>query len=1038
MVPGTLLVAASILAVTQLPGAAERRPGQAVPAPAIDFTRDVLPIFQASCIECHGSDLDESRLRLDSLEAVWQGGMSGHAIIPGDAEASPLMRRLLGTDEPLMSFGGDPLPVEQVELVRRWIDESEFDAALTAASPASDGERHWAYVKPERPPLGPVDRVEWVRNPIDRLVLARLESEGLAPSPEASKETLIRRLSLDLTGLPPTIDELDEFLADESPDAYARVVDRLLDSPRYGERLARPWLDLARYADTHGYEKDNPRTIWPYRDWVIGALNDDMSFRQFTIEQLAGDMLPNATLAQRIATGFHRNTLLNQEGGVDDEEARFDTLVDRVNTTATVWLGSTLGCTQCHTHKFDPFSHRDYYQFLAFFDNAEYEIIELGQGEAWVVEPTLSLPTREQETEATALEAELEELRTRLQTLTPDLEADRVAWEGAIRRSESAWTTLEPDRVSSRGGATLEILEDGSVRAGGENPEADTYELTAVTAMRGITGVRLEVLEDPSLPLGGPGRDPDGNFFLSGFEVEAAPLDTPSLAGRIPFASAVANDWQNLYEVGRALNPEPGAGGWAIDATPADGSLARQAVFLPREPFGYGAGTRLTVRLGHIMRRAARNIGRFRVSVTAADDPLTSVRLSARLRPILDIPAAERTEEQADLLAEAHRSVTPLLQPVRDRIANLESRFAGLGIATTLLMREREGDAPASTLFRNRGSFMSPGDCVYASVPDVLHPFPGDLPRNRLGLAQWLTSNDNPLVARVTVNRLWEQLFGRGLVETSEDFGSQGARPSHPELLDWLAVEFMEQGWSMKTLLRTVVTSATYRQTSAVSPALVERDQYNLLLARGPRFRVEAEMVRDIALAASGLLSDRIGGPSVFPFQPEGIWNRPYSEQQWVISDSGNQYRRGIYTYLRRTAPYPSLLTFDAPSRELAVVRRIRTNTPLQALTILNAPVYFEAAQYLAWRMVDEAGAASSERIEHGFRLVLSRRPSDDELATVSRFHAQQLERFEADLRAARDVVGEFTPDDVTVPELAAWTLVSNVLLNLDEAITKE
>ncbi len=1034
------------LACVAMPvGRPHAAPRQLDSTPRVEFARDILPIFEAKCTACHGPTLQESRLRLDSAEAIWRGGLAGHAVIPGDADASPLMRRLLGMDEPLMPFGGDPLPDEEVALVRRWIETAEFQFAASDALSGAAG-THWAYVPPSRPDLPVVRRTDWAHNAIDRFVLARLESEGFEPSPEAGKTTLIRRLSLDLIGLPPTIAELDDFLADARPDAYERLVDRLLASDRYGERWARPWLDLARYADTQGYEKDNPRSIWKYRDWVISALNADMSFRQFTIDQIAGDMLPESTLDQQIATGFHRNTLLNQEGGVDDEEARFDTLVDRVNTTATVWLGSTLGCAQCHNHKFDPFTQRDYYRFMAFFDNAEYEIVRLGQGESWVVEPTLALPTPEQEAQANRLESQIAALRTTLETPTPELEADRVAWEDAMRRVETQWHTLRPDRYSSAEGASLELLDDGSLLAGGDNPDADSYEIGSVAEPGLITGIRLEVLEDLSLPGGGPGRDPDGNFFLSRFEVEVASADASSAGGPVAFDSAVADDWQPGYEIHRALDATPEDGGWAIDATSPDALRIRQAVFVPDLPVRVGADARLTVRLRHDMPRAARNIGRFRLSVTSMDDPEAIVRVPARLRPVLDLPEADRTVEQARALAQVHRSVTPLLQPARDRVSALERELTDVGIASTLVIRERDSHGRPSTLFRNRGTFMSPGDRIHSAVPDALHPFPDDQMPNRLGLAHWLTDEENPLVARVTVNRFWEQVFGRGLVETAEDFGSQGSRPSHPKLLDWLAVEFMAQGtaqgaaqgWSMKALLRTIVTSATYRQSSAASDELLERDQYNVLFGRGPRFRVEAEMVRDIALATSGLLSHTIGGPSVFPYQPDGIWNRPYSDQQWIASGGDGRYRRGIYTYLRRTAPYPSLLTFDAPSRELAIVRRIRTNTPLQALTVLNDPVYFEAAQHLARRVVEEVDAGVAARIEHAFRLVLSRRPRADEIETVARFRASLLERFESDSAAARDVVGDMSAEGASVSDLAAWTMVSNVLLNLDETITKE
>jgi hypothetical protein len=871
----------------------------------------------------------------------------------------------------------------------------------------------------------------WSRNPIDRFVLARLEAEGLSPSAEAAKETLIRRLSLDLIGLPPTLEEVDAFLSDDGADAYEKLVDRLLASPHYGERWAQPWLDLARYADTNGYEKDNARTMWKYRDWVIDALNRDLSFQDFTTEQIAGDMLPGATVEQRIATGFHRNTLLNQEGGVDDEEARFETLLDRVNTTATVWLGTTLACAQCHNHKFDAFTQREYYQFLAFFDHSEYEILKLGQGESWVVEPELPLPTPEQLEASARIEAENAALQARIEASTPELEEDQRRWEEALRGAPADWTTASPKGLESLGGAALTLLDDGSILAGGRNPDADTYVFRAECPLERIAAVRLEVLEHPSLPGGGPGRDSEGNFFLSAFEVDAG-------SERLRFTKAVADDWQVGYEIERVLSEAGGDGGWAIDRTPSSSPHVRQAVFVTERPLRCQGTAPLTFRMKHEMPRAARNIGRFRISVTASDDPARIARLPARLRPVLDLPVSRRSEDEKTALARVHRSLTPVLEPVRARIAELEEELEALGIVTALVMSERPDFERPSTPLRVRGSFMSPGERVYAQVPAALHPLGSDQMPNRLGLARWLVDEENPLVARVTVNRVWEQLFGRGLVETSEDFGVQGSPPSHPELLDWLATEFLREGWSLKSLLRTMVGSATYRQSSAVTPALWERDSYNRLLARGPRFRVDSEMVRDIHLAASGLLSRRIGGPSVFPYQLDGIWNRPYSDERWLLSDSPDRYRRGLYTYIRRTSPYPSLVTFDAPSREVCTARRVRTNTPLQALTTMNDPAFFEAAQHLAKRMVIEAGPEAGARVVHGFRLCLSRKPNPDELRDVLSYQEEQRRRFARDPEGALAVVEEQWEPEVDLADLASWTLVANVLLNLDETLTKE
>ena len=946
------------------------------------FVTKIQPILAACCYMCHGPDVQQNGLRLDSLAAALKGSASGRVIVPGDSEKSPVIRRLYGLERPQMPYGGPPLPADQINLIRQWIDQGapgpdSTEALIAVSKPV----KHWAYVKPLRPALPSVKNGAWCRNPIDTFVLARLEKEGLSPSPEADKEALIRRVSLDLTGLPPTIPEVDAFLADKSPNAYEKVVDRLLASPHYGERWTRLWLDLSRYADSHGFESDPLRTAWEYRDWLIKVLNQDMSFKEFTIEQIAGDMLPNATEDQMIASSFNRNTMLNQEGGVDKPEARWEMLVDRVNTTATVWLGSTLGCAQCHNHKFDPFPQKDYYRFLAFFDsNAVYKLMDFSHGEGPVWEPELELPTPEQAAKSKELRAEVAKLQTTLDTSTPELESAEVKWEEELKRDESSCTALRPSHYSSAGGATLKLLDDGSILARGKNPSADTYVLQAKIDKTAITGVRIEALSDPSLPQGGPGRDPEGNFFLSAFEVEAAPADKPEAVQKVVFKKAAANESQDGYEVKNLVQQDRDVKGWAIDSAPSSVPIVRFAVLVPDKPFGFEQGTLLTIHLKHEMRHSARNIGRFRLSVTTLGDPLSIAKVPARLRPVLNLPSDRRTQKQKDDVAALYRSISPLLQPTRDQMAKLDQQVKDLNIPTALIMGERPAFQRPYTYMRIRGSFYSPGEKVYADVPAVLGRLPADQMPNRLGLANWLVSDDNPLTARVAVNHYWETIFGRGIVETSEDFGTQGETPSHPDLLDWLVTEFMQQGWSMKKIIRLIVTSSTYRQSSRVTPELEERDPYNKLLARGPCFRVEAEMVRDIALSASGLLSPKIGGPSVFPYQPEGVWDRPYSDAKWVESKGEDRYRRGIYTDLRRTVPYPSFATFDAPSREFCTVRRVRTNTPLQALTTLNDPAFFEAAQALAKRMMTDAGPDPAARVTYGFRRSLTRLPTPAEV----------------------------------------------------------
>jgi hypothetical protein len=1045
-------------------------PVQPAAAP-IDFERDIKPILQRSCFECHSEQRARGRLRLDDRTLAFRGGMSGPVVVPGDSEHSLLIRRVLGLDEEdRMPLDEDPLPDEEIALLRAWIDQGAVWPGAEQAE-AATLPQHWAYMKPvaSHPPA--VKNEAWPRTPIDRFILARLEEEGVTPSPEADRETLIRRASLDLIGLPPGLDEVEEFLADDRPDAYDRLVDRLLASPHYGERWARPWLDLARYADSHGYEKDRLRVMWKYRDWVVDALNADMPFDRFTIEQIAGDMLPNATTEQRIASGFHRNTMLNQEGGIDVEEARWETIVDRVNTTATVWLGSTIACAQCHNHKYDPFSQKDYYRLFAFFDNVEYTVGGPDGGDRFIAEPELDLPTPAQEARRQELRAEIEKLTAELKASTPELEAGRIAWERQLLDEPGRWVTLQPIDVRSTGGSTLRALDDGSVLASGETPGDDTYIVTTETTLAAITGIRLEVLPHPSLPQGGPGRDPYGNFLLTGLDIEAAPRDGSAPGSSITVQSARDDDALSRFDINTVFQPA-GYGnldlpsGWSIDATREETRLPRQAVIVPEAPVAHAQGTRFRVTLTHRGGAVGQGLGRFRLSVTDADDPLKVVGVRARVRAILEVPAEKRTDVQNEAVAAQYRSVAPALEGARTRLADLQAELRKLGIVTALVMKERPSHERPSTHLRVRGSFLEQGEKVYAEVPEVLHPLPADAMPNRLGLARWLVDEENPLVGRVVVNRAWEQFFGRGLVETSEDFGLQGELPSHPDLLDWLAVRFVEQGWSQKKLHRLIVTSATYRQASRASPALVARDPYNRLLARGPRFRVEAEMVRDIALAAGGLLSRKVGGPSVFPPQPDGIWRNPYSDEKWIASEGEDRYRRGLYTFLRRTSPYPSFLTFDATSREYCTVRRVRTNTPLQALTLLNDPVFFEAAQHLAKRTLAEAAADPRARAAHAFRLALTRRPRPEEVDRLLASYDQQLAFFRAHPDDAARVIGSgerpggygsgvtndsngghahgagaWAPGEGEGPDVAeraAWTMIANSLLNLDETVTKQ
>jgi hypothetical protein len=994
-------------------------------APAVaggDEFKPVHDLFQTQCVRCHGPDRQEKGLRLDTRHGALRGGEAGAVIVPGQPAESKLLQRLTGQIEPRMPYQEAPLPAAQVALVRSWIAAGAPGPDDRAAEAAS--KRHWAYLRPVRPDPPAVKRKAWVRNPIDAFVLARLEKDGLTPSAPAARETLLRRVSLDLTGLPPSPEEVDAFLADESPQAYDKVVDRLLASPHYGERWARPWLDLARYADTNGYEKDNRRTAWKWRDWVIAAFNADMPFRQFTIEQMAGDMLKDATLDQQIATGFHRNTLLNQEGGIDVEEARWETLVDRVNTTATVWLGTTLACAQCHDHKFDPFSQKDYYRMLAFFDNGEYRVKNQGPRvvDNWIIEPDLELPTQEQATRKKELDAEIARVQARLDAPTPELAEAQARWEKERAAPAPAWTPLRVKAATSEGGATLTAGADGSITASGANPDQDTFTIASDALPGPVTALRLEALPDP--PTQGPGRSAYGAFLVTSLAVRSTSASDP--AASVPLSRAEADDGN----APGAVDGDPATGWGGSDPT-----RPQTAVFQPQAPIP--AGGTLTIALEHKGPQARYALRRFRVSVTSASNPWGGLALPERFRqpPTAETPA-EAEKQHREAMAAYYRSIAPALEADRRKLRTLRQEMAALAIPTAMVLRERAGGERPSTPFRKRGSFLSPGEPIYAGVPTTLPPLPEQAMPNRLGLALWLTADENPLTARVAVNRVWEQYFGRGLVETSEDFGTQGERPSHPELLDWLATEFQREGTRFKPLHRLVVTSATYRQSSRVTPQLRESDPYNRLLARGPRVRVEAEMVRDIALVASGLFSARVGGPSVFPFQPEGIWDNPYSDDRWETSQGEDRYRRGLYTFVRRTAPYPGMAVFDAPSREFCTARRVRTNTPLQALTTLNDPVFFDAARALAARVMREAGPSAEARAVRAFRLCTARAPQPAELSPLLAFEAAQRNRFAADAAAARQVLGGAAAPDAA--DRAAWTMVANVLLSLDETLTKE
>ncbi|MBX3745624.1 MAG: PSD1 domain-containing protein [Verrucomicrobiae bacterium] len=1000
----------------------------------IDFNRDIRPILSDNCFACHGPDEKErkGRLRLDLREDALRPGRSRELpIVPGQPDASEVMLRVRApnpNDIMPPPESGKSLSPDQIALLERWISEG------------AEYLEHWAFVPPKRPPVPPIPPSQGAisqdaaPNPIDAFLAARRHREDLTPAPEADRPTLIRRATLTLTGLPPTPEEIDAFLADDSPKAYERLVDRLLDSPRFGERMAVDWLDAARYADTHGYHLDSGRDMTAWRDWVIRAFNDNLPFDQFTVEQLAGDLLPNATRSQKIASGFNRNHMINYEGGAIPEEYHYTYLVDRVNTTSTVWLGLTMACAQCHDHKYDPLSEKEFYRFYAFFDNVPERGLDGNRGNA---APLLKLPTPEQEAELARLNHSLDEAQQRLNNALPAIDAAQLDWERQLQSAQppAAWVTVLPTSLSAAGGASFQALDDQSFRVTGPNPDRDTYSLTFSNPLPALTAVRVEALTDRSLPQRGPGRSANGNFVLT-----AARLDADG--SPLPWKRASASHSQNGYPVDAALDGRSNTG-WAVDGAIGRSNSAVLELAAPAAP-----AAPLTLTLDFQSGFGQHAIGRLRLAVTGSADPHAASDLPDDLRLALAKPTGDRTDDERarirrhyrEQISDDHRRLADAVAASRRARDEFDAK-----IPTTMIMAER--DEPRETFMRLRGEYDKLGEKVTPGTPAALPPLPPDQPPNRLTLARWLVDPKHPLTARVTVNRFWQSVFGTGLVTTPEDFGSQGAWPTHPELLDWLAREFIETGWNMKHLHRLMLTSTAYRQSSRITPELHQRDPDNLLLARGPRFRLQAEFIRDQALAISGLLNPVIGGHSVSPYQPEGLWeelsmredSKNFSAQFFVQSTGEDLYRRSMYTFWKRSSPPPQMTTFDAPDRETCTVRRPRTNTPLQALILLNDPTYIEASRKLAERLLARPGS-DAERVAHAFRLATARLPSPSEQAILLRILDEQRAHYRAHPRAAEDLLsnGE-APRDLTLDsaELAAWTMLSSAILNLDETVTK-
>jgi mono/diheme cytochrome c family protein len=992
----------------------------------LDFVREIRPIFEASCYSCHGGEKQKSGLRLDRKADALAGGDLGTVIEPGDAESSRLIEYVEGRDpDHLMPPKGERLTTEQVAKLRQWIDAGAIwpDDTSPDTRPAST---HWAFKTPVRPPLPLVKNADWVRNPIDAFILRKLEAEGVEPSSEASRTTLLRRLNFDIHGLPPTPEEIDEFISDDRPDAYERLVDRLLASPQYGERWGRHWLDLARYADSDGYEKDNPRpNAWRFRDWVINALNSDMPFDQFTIEQLAGDLLPNPTETQRIATGFHRNTLTNTEGGVDREEFRVAAVIDRVNTTGTVWLGLTVACAQCHTHKYDPILHKEYYSLFAFFNSGqEVDLAAPLPGETEAYVKAMSAYDAAHKPYADALAKDDREARPERQR----------AWEASLSADAPGWVPLTPISAKADSGATLTILPDHSILASGTAPDTDTYAIVVRADLPSLKGLKVEALDDASLPSKGPGRTPHGNFVLSEFAATVSdPAHPDSTSPPIPFGRALEDFAQGTFPASAALDGRPETG-WAI--APQMGK-PHQAIFECKDRFDLPAGSLLTIKLEQKY-GSGHTIGKLRISGSASQNALTIDGVSPEIVEIARIPEANRDAAQSKKIADAHRAIDPiyqkLLQEERDHAKGEPKPPESKAMVLV------ENSNPPKTHIHIRGDFQRPGDEVQPDVPAVLPPLQtsGATP-TRLDFARWLVAPENPLTARVTVNRIWRNLFGRALTPTVDDFGTRGEVPSHPELLDWLATEFPRQGWSQKSLIKLIVMSSTYRQSSKSRPELHDRDPLNTWLARQNRVRFEAEIIRDAALATSGLLEPEIGGPSVHPPQPPGISDLTYAgSARWVESQGRDRYRRGMYTFFQRTSPYPMLMTFDAPDANLCTAKRERSNTPLQALTLLNDRVFVETAQALGNRLLEGEGCPCPDcRGAEAFRISLGREPTAEESEALTALYESLLVEAQS-LRSADKAAasGETHPRDPI--QETVWFAIARTLMNLDEFVTRE
>jgi len=1027
---------------------------------AVEFNRDIRPILSDKCYTCHGPDKAnrKTKLRFD-VESGAKADLGGRfAIVPGDPSRSEMVRRITASNKALRmppAYSGVTLTPREIELIQRWIQQG------------AKWEKHWSFLPPKHPPLPQVRDTNWPRNGIDRFVLARLEREGLAPSPEADRATLIRRVTLDLTGLPPTPAEVDAFLKDSSPQAYEKVVDRLLASARYGERMAVRWLDAARYADTNGYQTDGERIMWRWRDWVIDAFNRNMPFDQFTVEQIAGDMLPNATLDQRIATGFNRNHRGNGEGGIIPEEYAVEYVVDRVDTTATVFLGLTLGCARCHDHKYDPFTQKEFYQVFAYFNNIP------EKGKAWKYgnsPPLIQAPTAGQQAELAALDRQLNDAEAAVSRIEPKRIKSQRKWEKKIRgRKDLRWSISDglEARYALDGSIAGEIpngpagkkpeprVKDGQARfAAGPQGQAvsldgksyieagdvanfgfyDKFTLAAWVRPAASDGAILARSRDAAEPAGYSLLLKNGKVQVN---LAVRWLDD---ALRVETAQPIALDrWHQITATYDGSRVADGVKVW-VDGEPQKLNYLLDELnqdFSSKEPLRIGAGGGPEYRF----RGEIADVHLYRRVLTPAESAVMAT--AAPIDEIARKAPGQRLPAESNKLAWCFidTAAPKQIQETHLRLRTLRHAREKLVASFPTVMVMQERPVPRETHVLIRGAYDKPGEKVTPGLPAVLPPLPPGAPNNRLGFARWLVDPSNPLTARVTVNRFWQSYFGTGLVKTVEDFGSQGEWPSHPELLDWLATEFVRSGWNVKAMQKLIVTSATYRQSSRIRPDLLQKDPDNRLLARGPRFRLPAEAIRDQALAISGLLVERVGGPSVKPYQPAGLWKELSGGDDYKQGTGPDLYRRSLYTFWKRTVPPPAMMNFDAAGREMCIVRETRTNTPLQALNLMNDVTFVEAARVLAERMMKEGGSNPAERIAYGFRLATAHAPDARRSRVLLESFRHYLNTYRENSKAAVELIstGESPcPDELDRAELAAYTTVASLILNLDEVVSKE